>query len=490
MDESCSDHECVRYRPLCQAIVKEDLVAVESFLHHHPETIRIAFCRGWPALHLATITGNTKLVEKIVELMSEEDLEMVDGNKETALCLAAAIGATRIVELLIKKNKKLVTIPVDGCLPIANACHNGHRDTTWFLYSNTPFELLLPENGTFGAGLLCASLFTKMFGIQVQPTAAPSDVRITVVENGKMQQKNFLPQGLKQIYDMKLTRSYALELLQSISKEISAIPDLEIAKKGVDLAFFNAIEHGIIEIVIEIIKANPSFLECRYGFQKSTIHAAIRFRQEKEVESIVDPAFKQYVNEHGETPSQLFANSHKQLMEEAEKWIKGIAKSCSVVGALIITIMFTAAFTVPGGNIQDSGYPIFLHKKAFKVFVTADAISLFAASTSVLMFLGVLTSRYAEGDFLKSLPKKLIIGLSTLFFSIAAMMIAFCATLIIMLDGDLKLVIPTILLASVPVTVFIFLQFPLLVEIFESTYRPGMFDRKIKNLFQKDPISA
>ncbi|XP_021656422.2 uncharacterized protein LOC110647065 [Hevea brasiliensis] len=181
--------------------------------------------------------------------MSEEDLEMIDNNKETALFLAAGIGATRIVELLIKKNKKLVTIPVDGALPIANACHNGHRDTTWFLYSNTPFELLLPENGTFGAGLLSVSLFTKMFdvslallrrcprlaftktnfgtipivefscmsdlflgsgelpvwkrwiyhGIQVQPTAAPSDVRITVVENGKMQQKNFLPQVFSQL---------------------------------------------------------------------------------------------------------------------------------------------------------------------------------------------------------------------------------------------------------------------------------------------------
>ncbi|KAF2294834.1 hypothetical protein GH714_021246 [Hevea brasiliensis] len=343
---------------------------------------------------------------------------------------------------------------------------------------------------------------------------------------------------------MKLTRSYALELLQCISNEISAIPDLEIAKKGVDLAFFNAIEHGIIEIVIEIIKANPSFLACQYDFQKSTIHAAVRFRQEKvfnliyaagkwkylmisgydeynnnilhlaamlappnrlahisgaalqmqkeiqwykEVESIVDPSYKLDLNHDGEKPSELFTNSHKQLMEEAEKWTKGIAHSSTVVGALIITIMFTAAFTV---HTQDSGYPIFLHKKAFKVFITADAVSLFAASTSVLTFLGVLTSRYAEEDFLKSLPRKLIIGLSTLFFSIAGMMIAFCATLIIMLDGDLKLIIPTVLLASVPVAVFIFLQFPLLVDIFISIYGPGMFDRKMEYLFEKDPSFA
>ncbi|KDP25714.1 hypothetical protein JCGZ_23935 [Jatropha curcas] len=200
----------------------------------------------------------------------------------------------------------------------------------------------------------------------------------------------------------------------------------------------------------------------------------------KEVESIVDPTLKQYVNEEEYTPSQLFTKSHKELKEEGEKWMKGIATSSTVVGALIITIMFTTAFTVPGGNIQDTGFPIFLHKKAFKVFIVADAISLFASSTSVLMFLGVLTSRYAEEDFLESLPRKMIMGLSTLFFCIAAMMISFCATLIIMLDGDLKLIIPIILLASIPVTVFIFLQFPLLVEIFVSTYRPRLFDRKMK----------
>ncbi|KAF2282525.1 hypothetical protein GH714_043730 [Hevea brasiliensis] len=151
--------------------------------------------------------------------------------------------------------------------------------------------------------------------------------------------------------------------------------------------------------------------------------AALQMQKElqwyKEVESVVDPTFKLLVNDYGEKPSQLFTNSHKQLMEEAEKWIKEIANSCTVVGALIITIMFTVAFTVPG-----------------------------------------------------------------------AMMIAFCATLIIMLDGDLGLIIPTVLMASVPVAVFIFLQFPLLVEIFISTYGPGMFDRKMKYLFEKDRGSA
>ncbi|KDP37872.1 hypothetical protein JCGZ_06379 [Jatropha curcas] len=212
--------------------------------------------------------------------------------------------------------------------------------------------------------------------------------------------------------------------------------------------------------------------------------AALQMQRElqwyKEVESISIPSYKEYTNSDNEQASEMFSKSHKELLKDGEEWMKESATSCTVVGALIITIMFTATFTVPGGNVQDTGFPMFAHEKSFMIFIISDAVSLFASSTSVLMFLGVLTSRYSEDDFLKSLPKKLIIGLSTLFISIAAMMVAFCATLMIMLEGELRLVLPIILLASIPVNLFILLQFPLLVEIFVSTYGPGVFDRKMK----------
>jgi len=199
----------------------------------------------------------------------------------------------------------------------------------------------------------------------------------------------------------------------------------------------------------------------------------------QEVKSIMDTN-KHLRNDKEQTARELFTSDHKDLLVKGEKWMKQAATSCTVVGALIITIMFTAAFTVPGGNVQETGYPVFKDEKSFTVFIVADAISLFSSSTSVLMFLGILTSRYAEEDFLKSLPTKLIIGLSMLFFSIAAMMVTFCAALIIMLDGRLQVIIPIVLLASIPVTLFMLLQFPLLVEIFVSTYGPGIFNRKMK----------
>ncbi|PON31876.1 PGG domain containing protein [Parasponia andersonii] len=146
--------------------------------------------------------------------------------------------------------------------------------------------------------------------------------------------------------------------------------------------------------------------------------------------------------------------------------------------------MFTVAFTVPGGNDQNTGFLLFSNKILFKIFMISDAISLFSSTTSttsVLMFLGILTSRYAEVDFRKFLPNKLVVGLSTLFLSIATMMIAFSAALSIMFHGQLWMVVPFILLACVPVTLFMWMQFPPLFQMIMSTYGPTIFDRKVKN---------
>ena len=201
----------------------------------------------------------------------------------------------------------------------------------------------------------------------------------------------------------------------------------------------------------------------------------------QEVESIVHPKVKEALNKDGLTPRELFTMNHKDMMQAGEQWMKGTATSCTVVAALIVTIMFATAFTVPGGNNQDTGLPVFLRKDLFMVFIISDALSLFSSSTSVLMFLGILTSRYAEEDFLKSLPTKMIIGLSTLFFSIATMMISFSAALLIMLHGRSWVVKPIICLAGVPITLFILMQFRLLVDMSKSTFGPGIFDKKIKS---------
>ncbi|KAL4561460.1 hypothetical protein LXL04_033626 [Taraxacum kok-saghyz] len=202
----------------------------------------------------------------------------------------------------------------------------------------------------------------------------------------------------------------------------------------------------------------------------------------KEVESMIPPSYREKKNYDGLTPHELFSKEHKDLLSSGEKWMKDTASQSMVVAALIATIVFAAAFTVPGGYNQDNGVPMFLHKRSFIVFVISDAISLAFSSASLLIFLSILTSRYAEDDFLELLPKRLMRGLTTLFFSIAAMMVAFSVSFFVLYHSNL-IWVPIVIsaIASVPVILYARLQYDLLGDVYNSTYGS-------KNLFKPEKL--
>ncbi|KAM1393944.1 hypothetical protein ACFX2F_030046 [Malus domestica] len=321
----------------------------------------------------------------------------------------------------------------------------------------------------------------------------------------------FLPE-LKQVLCVAAERGHAEFLTHFLGEAL----DIQATNNKRQNVFQIAAEcryhkvYNLIYLLDEFLKEDPDkqkkiqmILGSRDNFENNILHtvaritslsqiyhirgAALQMQREqqwfKEVESIVDPKDCEYVNVDNRTPRQVFTDNHNDMGKEAEKSMKETATSCTVVGALIVTIMFAAAITVPGGNDGHTGLPTFLTERVFTTFIVSDAISLFSSTTSVIMFLGILTSRYSEDDFRKSLPTKMIIGLFTLFLSIATMMIVFSCALYIMLKGKSSIVIPSILLASVPVTSFIWMQFPFLVELVISTFGPGLFDRNKKKLF-------
>ncbi|WKA01372.1 hypothetical protein VitviT2T_019654 [Vitis vinifera] len=194
-------------------------------------------------------------------------------------------------------------------------------------------------------------------------------------------------------------------------------------------AVFQAVKRGNVEFDTEMIKSIPELAWSRDINGRNIFFIAILNRQEKifnllhgltdaqkmkvispldrcrsaerelqwfkEVKNIVPPIFKDLTNSDGKKASEVFSQQHADLVKEGEKWMKEIATSSSVVAALIVTIMFAAAFTIPGGN-NDKGAPIFLDDTLFMVFIISDSISLFSGTTSMLMFLGILTSVYAE----------------------------------------------------------------------------------------------
>ncbi|KAI3447205.1 hypothetical protein Pfo_003870 [Paulownia fortunei] len=216
--------------------------------------------------------------------------------------------------------------------------------------------------------------------------------------------------------------------------------------------------------------------------------AALQMQREmqwyKEVEKFVHPYSIKRLNNEGKSPKMVFTEEHKNLKEKGEEWMKDTSESCTIAAALIATVMFAAAITVPGGNDNNTGFPMFSKDNVFLVFAIADAVSLFTSTTSLLMFLSILTSRYAEEDFLHVLPKRLIFGLATLFLSITFMMVAFSATLYLVF-GQKKawVLIPVAALACLPITSFVLLQFPLLNDLISSTYGPGIFGKQSNRPF-------
>ncbi|KAI5667536.1 hypothetical protein M9H77_17389 [Catharanthus roseus] len=128
----------------------------------------------------------------------------------------------------------------------------------------------------------------------------------------------------------------------------------------------------------------------------------------------------------GRTPRILFTHEHKSLLKAGERWMKDTSSSssCMLVAKLITTVT------------------------------------------------------YAEENFLEKLPKKLIIGLTILFFSIASMLIAFTASFSIVLGHQTSwIIIPVALDAFIPTTLFALSQFPLVANMIHSTYGSGIFSR-------------
>ncbi|KAH7839168.1 hypothetical protein Vadar_000680 [Vaccinium darrowii] len=343
---------------------------------------------------------------------------------------------------------------------------------------------------------------------------------------------------IKSVRETKLKHHRALEFVKDFCQEVvkSELSNVDVIFQG---PLLNAATLGICEIVEEILDLYPSGIYFENQREQSFFQLAIENRQEnvfnliyqmdgnqdyflatvdkfgnnalhtvgnfasrqqlslqanvagaalqiqrelqwfKVVENLLHPLDRYARNKDNKIAQDIFTETHKDLVKEGEKWMKDTASSCTIVAALIVTVVFAAAITVPGGANNDNGLPIYLDDRVFFLFGVFDALALFSSTASLLMFLSIFTSRYGEQDFLYSLPRKLIIGMVTLFLSIISMMIAFGATLKIVFGYKRAwVVIPIVVLSSMPITLFALLQFPLLLDMIRSTYYSGIFKKR------------
>ncbi|XP_026428038.1 uncharacterized protein LOC113323903 isoform X2 [Papaver somniferum] len=251
--------------------------------------------------------------------------------------------------------------------------------------------------------------------------------------------------GIEHLYNQKLVHQQANALIKQIIGEIckSNTTLLNFLRNNRNI-MKRAIKHGIIEFVAECIEKNndlifykipvenmlqmaiterkemivtficktadrlggKNYLVSKRDADTNTIlhcaaklaplaqlslvsGAALQMQREmqwyKGIKSILRESDRYTRNENGDTAKFIFTEAHKDLVKEGRDWLKDTSGSCMIVGALIATVAFAAAFTVPGGNISESnnamnGTPIFLGQSSFTVFAVSDALALFLRS--------------------------------------------------------------------------------------------------------------
>ncbi|KAI8551767.1 hypothetical protein RHMOL_Rhmol06G0212000 [Rhododendron molle] len=175
------------------------------------------------------------------------------------------------------------------------------------------------------------------------------------------------------------------------------------------------------------------------------------------------------LNEDKKTAQKLFEEDIEPLRKKAKEWLQRTAEHCSLVAVLIATVAFAAAYTIPGGPNQSTGFPILLDRPFFVVFTLTDVLSLTFALTSVIIFLRILTSPFCLKDFKQSLPQILMLGVTLLILSVSMMMFAFAATVILMINKREEWTKVALYTASLlPVTIFALSYLPLYLSLMKT----------------------
>ncbi|GKC15922.1 ankyrin repeat-containing domain, PGG domain protein [Tanacetum coccineum] len=411
--------------PLYEASINADWKAAKEILDKKPDLIRSSITEnGETALHVAASAKRTKqvaeFVQNLVDMMQKADLELQNKSYNTALCLAAAAGNLEMVDIMLQKNKALLSIRgSQEMMPLYMASLFGEHDVVKYLFDKSNG---LRDDGWDAknrAWLLQKCVEGEMFDIALQMVkdhkelASDGEVlRILAKKPDAFVEKssNIIRKTVNWVFAFICPKeghpqkdTEALQLLRIIWKDIvkkpkKAIDDMirgpaDVIKKEDRLPYgkeeqqvhlLKLIADHVIKIPAELQKINggtsanisitPSMKNAKKTYSLRTLFIAAEMGNTKfivelirqypdliwkEVESMIPPYYRKRKNKDGLTPHELFTKEHKDLVAKGEDWMKGTASQFMVVAELLATIVFAAAFTVPGSYNQTNGIPIF-----------------------------------------------------------------------------------------------------------------------------------
>ncbi|KAL7163863.1 hypothetical protein ACSBR2_039892 [Camellia fascicularis] len=484
---------------LHEAAIVGHLKAAKLLVGKDTSLLYIRNSDGYLPLHLAAAYGQREILFYFLRVGEVHNLQLSESELDMLMHLEITAGFFDLARYLLASNPRLAFSKWQGVphleilAQMPCAFRSGTKLNTWkrFIYDFVP----LPKDPFDFQSLPNATEDTEN---SVQSSQAPT-IRSWIQsskdyffsdkpEHSSILEKAFLlgaKNGIQEIVEEILVVFPGA--ISCVDKEKHSALHLAVMSRREHVFNFIIQQTGVCKkLLLEVDEGDNNILHMvgrmPYQPQLEVVSGAVLQMQRevqwyKEVEKLVPVQITTTMNRDGKTPMIVFEEDHRHMIQSEQQWIVSLASACTVSTTIIGTIAFSAAIQVPGGNNAE-GHPILYEGTNFTIFAISNAVALYSAISTFLIFLSIFTTRYAAIDFLYSLPHKLIIGLISLFVSITSTIIAFGFALYLMFFQESKPLIltPVVIMSFGLVTLFVFLQFPLLLNMMKTTYGQSMFN--------------
>ncbi|KAL4358239.1 hypothetical protein AHAS_Ahas09G0266800 [Arachis hypogaea] len=436
-------------------------------------------------LHIAVSMQHSSFVEKLVQLMSMQDMEIVNADGNTAFSMAVISGNMEITAILLNKNPGLVRIrgQKDHMLPIQLACKASHPHIVEFLCERISMDTLPSHQDIvllFFLALNC-NIYTvalKLLETYRELTTTTNEKGLTALEvlaQTSIDQKDS-PVGYQEILNL---------LFKFMEEDFSN-------SEGTSKAMFDAAKSGNILILKLILEYNPNLLTKINGDGQSLLHVAILYRQAaiyriirsngaykfanmlqvdkegnnvlhmaaklvpqvkfgslinqasilseelwfEEVETRVPASLKTMQNGEGETPQELFHKEHQTLCERAISELNGMASNFLIVATLMTTLGITAGLSVPAAIEIEEGS---IHKRIwYHTFLLSISIGICLSNVGIVLFISaILRSIWKQkSGYISSRLTRITIGHVLLCFALGIMSTFSCVSAALLFYGS------------------------------------------------------
>ncbi|KAK1570869.1 hypothetical protein Q3G72_008363 [Acer saccharum] len=346
-------------------------------------------------IHLAVHSKEEEPLQQILEIvdsnMRPSFTSSVNAYGNTVLHEAAICRNYKAVKLLVKSNKELLDMKNDsGETPLYRAAAYGNTKIVKFLISQQGQRVLsferkvqlkgIHRNKKDGASILRAAIQGKHFGTALELLKVDEELAELEDKNGSslyilanipsvFKSKNQMGIWEKLFYHClpvgyghddsieKIKEDKDPDIESGLIKNLPAGSDQDKKEENGKSGRIYKVSYKIYISIWDVIIREHYKGGARSGPAYQLLEELKWF---KRVEKIVPSYYTMLPNNNDMTAYEVFEESHKIQHKEAQQWIKDASQSCSAVAALVSTVVFAAAFTVPGGlpigcNHNDNG---------------------------------------------------------------------------------------------------------------------------------------